>query len=180
MAQMKKSYRLALGGLIAALSVVLMFMVNLFPFADYTLPAVAGLLLVIVMIELNARWALAVYVAVSLLTLLVTPLNQAVLLYIFFFGYYPVVKAAFEKCKSRIVEWVVKLVLFNAVVAVIYLLLRFVLNLPDVLQNDWGKWGAAIFLLLANAAFVLYDLCVSRLASLYIARIRPILLRRFK
>ena len=70
---MKHSSKVALCGMICALCTVCMFMTGLFPFATYALPAIAGVLLCVVVIELSPRWALVVYLAVSCLSFLLSP-----------------------------------------------------------------------------------------------------------
>ena len=91
---MKKSKQVAAGGIAASLCLLLMFLTGLFPFATYALPAMAGTLLIVVVIELGRPTATMVYAAVSLLSLLITPDKEAALMFVVFFGYYPANKAA--------------------------------------------------------------------------------------
>ena len=49
---MKKSEQVALCGVVAALCTLLMFMTGMFPFSTYALPALAGLLMVTVAVEI--------------------------------------------------------------------------------------------------------------------------------
>ena len=81
---MRNSGKIALGGLISALCLVCMFLTGLIPFATIALPAIAGVLLIVVVIELGKRWALLVYAAVSLLSILLTADMEAKLLFILF------------------------------------------------------------------------------------------------
>ena len=92
---MKKSGRVALGGMMASLSLVVM-LAAYFPYVTYALPALAGCFLVIISIEINKKWAFVVYAAVGALSFLVCE-KEAAVLYIFFFGYYPILKAVFEQ-----------------------------------------------------------------------------------
>ena len=89
---MKQSSKTALGGVVSALSVTLMLMTAVIPFMTYALPLLAGALLILMVIEINKRWAFIVYVAVSLLAVLVVPDKEAAVFYIAFFGYYPIIK----------------------------------------------------------------------------------------
>lgn len=54
---MKNTYKIALGGMITALSVLLMFLTGLFPMATYALPAIAGVLLISAVIEIGSGYA---------------------------------------------------------------------------------------------------------------------------
>ena len=72
---MRRSTQVALGGMIAALSLLFLFLTGVFPFATYILPAAAGILLVAVVVESGWRWALGVYAAVSLLAVFIAPVR---------------------------------------------------------------------------------------------------------
>ena len=94
---MKQSSKTALGGILAALSLVLMFLFAIFPSATIAAPAVASILLIFAVLEMGKGWAFGIYVAVSLLAMLVVPTKEAAVLYVVFFGYYPILKALIEK-----------------------------------------------------------------------------------
>ena len=112
---MKRSTKIALGGMITGLCIMLMFMTGLFPFATYALPALAGLILVAMVVEFGSTQALIVYVAVSILSIFMTPDREAAIMFICFFGHYPIIKVIIERrIPNRILEWVVKLLTFNA------------------------------------------------------------------
>ena len=52
---MNHSGKVALGGMVTALCVVLMFLTGVIPIATYALPAVSGVLLVVIVIEMGAK-----------------------------------------------------------------------------------------------------------------------------
>ena len=58
-----KAFCVALGGIITALVVLLMFCATMFPMLDYAIPAYAGFLMVIVIEEAGSKWALLTYCA---------------------------------------------------------------------------------------------------------------------
>ena len=97
---MSKSKQIAAGGIASSLCLLLMFLTGVFPFATYALPAMAGTLLVVVVLELNRATAVMVYVSVSLLSLFIAPDKEAALVFIFFFGYYPILKGLIEQIRS--------------------------------------------------------------------------------
>ena len=84
-----------MGGLLAALSLVCMLL-TIFPFADYALPALAGVLLIPIVLESGVKWGFMVYAVVGILNAILTPSLEAKVLFIAFFGYYPVLKALIE------------------------------------------------------------------------------------
>ena len=52
---MKQSSKCAIGGIVAAVSLVLMISVAIIPFLTYALPAVAGLFIVFIVIEIDKK-----------------------------------------------------------------------------------------------------------------------------
>ena len=177
---MRNSGKIAFGGLVAALCLTCMFLTGLIPFATYALPAIAGVLLVAVVIELGKRWAFLVYVAVSLLSVLLAPDLEAKLLFILFFGYYPIIKCVIEKLPRKPIRWVLKLAVFNIAAIGGYLLAVYVFLLP-VESMDWiGVSLPLVLLLFGNAVFVIYDYAITSLTSVYVFRVQPRLHKRMK
>lgn len=176
----KKSTQVALGGLSAALCLILMFMTGMIPFATYALPAAAGIVLIIVSIENGPKTAAIVYVAVSLLSIFIVPDREAAVMFIFFFGYYPILKPILEKLKPWIFNEIIKLIIFNASMVVGYLFIIYVLGIPDILSDfgDFGKYSALIILGMGNIVFFVYDFALTNLTYVYIHRFRPKILKR--
>lgn len=166
---MRKSSVTALGGMLAALSVVFMFMTGLIPFLTYAMPAVCGALLILLVIEANVKWALGVYAAVSVLSLLLAPDKEAAMMYIAFFGYYPVMKSLFEKRCSKSVGWILKFLLFNVAIVLAYVVIIYVFNIPLDEMEEFGKMAVPILLGLGNIVFFVYDIALTRLISTYLA-----------
>ncbi len=180
---MKQTSRIALGGMMGALTLVCL-MLTLFPYATYALPALAGVFLIPVVVECGKRFAVTLYVATAILSLLITPDLEAKWLYVCFFGYYPMLKAVAETCRSRIAEWGLKIMSFNIAVIAAYVIVcqlgfslgefavaGMALPLPAVL---------GLFLLAGNVVFVLYDIALTRALPLYFSRFQPILRRLLK
>lgn len=176
----KVSYKVSLGGIISALSLVFMFLTGFMPLLVYLIPALSGAMLLIVYVEINAKWALFTYVAVALLCLFVTPDKEAGLLYILFLGYYPIIKMFVEKVGNTILQWIFKLLIYNIMIIVYYqVIVRVVVNVDLVEEiNEFGKYGALIFLGITNVVFIVYDIAVSRLKHLYVKWFRKKILQK--
>lgn len=160
---------LALSGLMAAAAVALLFAASVAPTGKLWLAAAAGVAVSFAAVECGAGMAALCYGASSLVGLLLLPNKGIALLFALVFGLYPLVKLACEKLPSRFVEWVLKLVYFNAALALCYgLALLFLLPI--------GIFSDPLYLLLglaaANAVFIVYDLAFTRLISYYIYRLR--------
>ena len=90
---MKNSMKVAFCGVMAALSLVVMLLAGVVPVATVALPAVAGCLLIPVVVEAGLAWGFGVYGVCSVLAFLLVPDREAFLFYALFFGYYPVLYA---------------------------------------------------------------------------------------
>lgn len=172
---MKKTSQVAFCGIVCALAVVIMLLTGIFPFAEYALPALAGLVLISIVFEYGFRAAVLGYVVVAVLAGILAPNKEAAVFFITFLGYYPLLKGRLESTvKNRVWEWVWKLVSFNFAVLLAYFLLIVVMGMTELMGEImlW-KYGVAILLLLANAVFVIYDIAITRVIGFYLQRIRP-------
>lgn len=176
---MKQSSKTAICGMIAALSVVIM-MLTIIPVMTYTAPAFAGIMLMIVVIEINKKWAFGVYAAVGILSLLLATDKEAAVMYVAFFGYYPVIKAVLESKLPRIAEWIVKFLIFNVTMVASYLVLIGVFGISMEDMNELGKYGPLILLALGNVVFLVFDIAITRIATLYIIKWQKQFRRLFK
>lgn len=166
----RQSTKVALCGIISSVSVVLMFMTGLVPFLTYTLPAVSGALLAIIVIEINKKWATGAYIAISLLSLLIVADKEAAMFFVAFFGYYPIIKEVIEDKLPKVLEWIVKLLLFNVAAVIAYVVIIYVFGIPFDEMEEYGKYSALILLAMGNVIFILYDYCMTSLISLYYQR----------
>lgn len=167
---MKKSGKIALCGIVSALCVVCMFLTGVFPYATYALPALAGILLTLIVIEVGKRYAVMVYVAVSLLSLILAPDPEAKLVFVAFFGYYPILKAVFESLHRPYFAWGLKFCVFNcAVIGAYFVAIRFFSVSPDEFEL-FGMNLPLLFLVLGNVFFFFYDVALTRMIRFYAFR----------
>lgn len=171
---MSQSSKTAIGGMVTALSVVLLLPTVLGVFT-YALPAFAGMLVMFCVIELDKKWAFGIYAAVSLLGLLLVPNKEAVVYYIAFFGYYPIIKAILESKMPRVVEYILKFIIFNVAMVMSAVLLVNVFGMPlsQVLGTEgetafWVKYAAPIMLAMGNVVFILFDFSLTNLVTVYL------------
>lgn len=153
----------------AALGSALM-LVSYFPYLTYAVPCIAGLVSAVTAIEIDERRAYAVYVVSAIITLLFAE-PEAKLLYIMFFGYYPVLKIAIERIKIRPLEIAVKFAVFNAAIIIAYSLFAGLFGVDMSDMGDFGKYTAYILLLAGNAVFFIYDIMIERLAMVYMKKL---------
>ena len=180
MTGMKQCSQTAFGGILTALSVVLMFLTGIIPFLTFALPALAGALLILIVMEIGPKWALCVYAAVSILSLLVVADKEAAMMYAAFFGYYPVIKSFLESKLPRVVEWIVKFLIFNAAMVLAYVIIIFVFGMPLDEMEEFGQYAVPILLGMGNVVFFVYDIALTRVIGAYLHRWRKAFRRLFK
>ncbi len=160
-----------------ALSTLTMAATNLIPIGSFALPALAGFFLIIVSLELNKKWAMCVYIGVSLLSIFISSDHTATIAFIVLFGYYPILKEVIEGLKNKVLEWIIKILTFNIaiVVGVLITLLIFGWGYLLAEYKGFGVIGISVFLLACNGAFVLFDIALTRFITLIIIKFIPML-----
>jgi len=162
----KKTKEITLTSLISALTIVILYVASVWPTGQIGLVAVAAVFTSAAVIEAGMRPGIFVYIVSSLLGLLLIPERSAVILYIIFFGYYPVAKSLIERIPQTIAQWILKLAVFNAAFTVVLFSLRALL-----LAGYSALPGAPVLYLGGNVVFIAFDYGFSKLIWLYINRI---------
>ena len=152
--------QIALGGMMAALAVVIMSLGGMIPSATFVCPMLCCLILQIVRTICGDRMAWAWYGAVAILSLLMGPDKEAAAVFVFL-GYYPILKPKFDKSRLK---WVWKLLYFNVVILAMYWLLIHLFGMAQLAQEweELGIWMTGIMLLLGNVTFFLLDRVLSK------------------
>lgn len=178
----KKSTKIALGGLSASLSLVTMFMTGIIPFGEYTFPALAGMILIASAEENGYSTAVTVYVAVSILALFIVPVKESVILFIFFFGYYPILQKKLSLIKFKIIQYIAKFFVFNTAVIAAYWVIINLLNLTEILEEfgPFGKYSVLLLLALGNVFFGIYDFTVDNVHYIYVNYFKPKFLKKIR
>lgn len=160
MARNDHAREMALGGMMAALSIVIMCLGGMIPVATYVCPMLCMLLLQFVLKSCGARTAWAWYGAVALLSLLIGSDKEAASVFIFL-GYYPILRPKLEKARLK---WLWKGLLFNASILTMYWLLIHLMGLAAVGEEfrEMGTIMLAVLLLMGNLTFFLLDRILGR------------------
>lgn len=172
--QTKLAFSVAFCGIVTALATVFMFM-SLIPSFAYVVPAFAGMVIWTVSQHMNVKWAYLCYGATGLLSLMLIPEPEANLFYLFFFGYYPTLCILLEKIKNKVLQFIVKLAVFNVSVIIAYNLLIFILSAEEMLEGMeiFGEFAVYAFWGIGNIAFIIYDICLKTIKEAYIKLIKP-------
>lgn len=172
---MSQSAKTAIGGITAALSVVLM-LPTVMGLWTYALPAFAGILIMFTIIELDKKWAVGIFVAVSLLSLILLPNKEAAVFYLCFFGNYPIIKCLLESTKMpRVLEYIIKFIVFNAEVLLAGFIMIKVFGVPMAeflgIEGEgafWVQYALPITLVVGNITFLLFDKLLTMMVTIYL------------
>ena len=155
----RKAYEIALGGVLAALAVVIMALGGMIPVATFVCPVLCMVLLQVVLNRCENAIAWAWYAAVAILSLLLSPDKEAAAVFAAL-GYYPIVKPKIEKVP---IKWLWKAIYFNAVILSVYWLLMHLFGMAQ-LSAEFAQMGAVMTvftLVLGNGCFFLLDRLLS-------------------
>lgn len=160
-----RSYRVALGGIVASLCLTVMILTGIVPALYIAAPMVAGMMMIILAEEVSESWGWLTYLAVSLLTLLMNPDKEAALMFVLFFGYYPLLRPRYDRLKIRWLRLLLKLLHYNAFLVTDYLITVYVLGLPTF--EDTLPWMYAGLIAVSNLIFLGYDRLLGNVRAFY-------------
>jgi len=166
---MKKIRKTALCSILAAMGVMFLYIGSVITVTDLTMAAIASLIVIFCVIELGSYYPWLTYGTTAILALLLLPNKLPALIYLCFGGIYPILKACFERY-HYIVAWTLKLSVFNTGLLIAILLSTYVLHL-----GDEGLELTLPVLGMGNLVFVLYDVAMTKLITLYLIKFRKML-----
>lgn len=164
--------RIAVSGIMAALSVAIVYIAAVTELFSYSGCLVATIIVLFLRVEYGMRTAAVVYASVSALLWMILPDKSIAAVYTFVTGIYPLVKIYFDKIKNKILRVAVKLLSFNADIGVLYAV-AMALFAPEA---ESVLITVAMFVL-ANFTFIIVDFLFDRLTALYVVKYRQVLRR---
>lgn len=156
---------IALGGILAALAMVVMCLGGLIPLATYACPMLCAVLLHVLLQLTGKRIGWAWYAAVAILSLLLAPDKEAAVIFVFL-GYYPLVKPLFDRMP---LSWLFKCIFFNGMIFLAYGVLIFVMGLHGILAEfqELGAVMSIATLLLGNSTLFMLDWFLKRVSTMF-------------
>jgi hypothetical protein len=147
--------QIAMGGVFAALAIVIMCLGGLIPIATFVCPMICMLILHLIRKLCGNRIAWAWYGVVALLSVLLGPDKEAAAVFVFL-GYYPIIKPKIDRIKPG---WLWKGIYFNAVILLLYQLLIYLFGMDQIAAEyrELGKVLTVVVLLIGNLCFFLLD-----------------------
>ncbi|MDD5953597.1 MAG: hypothetical protein PUD38_00170 [Firmicutes bacterium] len=156
--------KIAFGGVMAALALVIMNLVGLVPVATFVCPLLTMMILQLVLRFCGCRIGWAWYGAVAILSVLLAPDKEAAAFFVCL-GYYPMLKPGLDRMK---LGTAVKYLFFNAVILLMYYVLINLLGFDEIAKefSELGMILTALMLVMGNIIFFMLDKILGRLATI--------------
>ncbi|MBZ4645159.1 MAG: putative rane protein [Clostridia bacterium] len=161
--------KVALGGFATALAVICLYLASILPTNRLFFYAISSMFLLAMVIEFGVSSAVVTYISTALLAFIIIPDKLMLIPYVLFFGYYGIIKYYVEKINNLIIEWIIKLLLFNISMYILYIIT--VKMLFETITTRFPIW---ITVVLGEIAFVVYDYGYSMAAGYYKYRLRKL------
>jgi len=170
----KKTRKMTLSALFAAMCIISLFVASVWPTGRFGLVAFASLFVAAAVIEAGISSGISVFIISSIIGMLILPNRAAPILFIIFFGYYPIAKSLIEHIKGELLQWVIKLALFNTATIATWFFMR------ELLLDSMGNrplFGAELpyfplaLPIVGSVVFLIYDYGFTKLIWFYINRI---------
>lgn len=172
-----KAGSIALGGILTAISFILLYLTRLIPTNTLTLLALLSFIPPIALMEKGVKAALLVYICTSIGSLLFASPHIS-LLYILFFGMYGIIKGFIERINKPFIEIILKLVFFNIAFLITFSLMNIILgiNLQAMFATLLSRLASLglhttsnsiLIYLLLQLAFFIFDYALTLLVGYY-------------
>ena len=163
MRQQPLPYRIALGGTLASFCLLFLFITGVLPMFYLIMPMLCSLLILIMAETTSPYWAF------------ITPNKDASLIFILFFGHYPLLRPYLSRIRPGILRILIKLLIFNLCIGCYFGLVIFLFGMAEFLDNlgEFGKYGAYILAGCLNVMFLSYDFSLVTGMEFYRVKVLP-------
>lgn len=158
---MRKTKIIAEGGMLAALSTVILFMGTIIDALDLSCAVLAGFAVLAMRIRHGRAGSFAVYCVTAVLSFALLPNKVPAVLYVFYGGLYPLLKPEIERIESALLQWILKV---SSVMVSFSLGLAFITGILGV--ESGFTVGLPLYLLLVLVA-VAADISISAIVRRY-------------
>lgn len=162
--------RLSVSGILISLTVIVLFLATSLPINKLSLFALSSFFVAVIIIEFGAGLGWVFYFSSCLLAFIVVPNKIELIPYLLFFGAYGILKFYIEKLNKILLEYILKLAIFNAYMLVSLLIIKkfFLDNIN--LNLPW--W---IIITGVEAAFIIYDYVYTLFIQYYKEKLKKII-----
>ncbi|MHB8063962.1 MAG: hypothetical protein ACYDG2_15255 [Ruminiclostridium sp.] len=163
----KRVKSITLSGILLAFTVICVFLATVLPTSVLSLYAISSLFIAVIILEFGTKAGWAFYLASSILSIVLIP-RLEVIPFVVFFGLYGLLKLYIEKLRSRVLEYILKLIYFNMCLALGLLFLK-------ELILDGVNLSVPIYIAAAllELVFLVYDYVYTLFIRFYATRLKP-------
>ncbi len=170
----RTAHRVSLTAMFASMSLLFLYLASVLPTGRIAMYFLCSVFVMGLVLEEEIGLAFLMYIAVSLMSLLLMPNIIRVLPYVLFFGHYGIGKYYIQtRIKDKVAAYIVKLLYYNVALGLVYLLAQQIIY-EDVLSTGVAFW---LFVVLAEVAFVIYDFLYDKVTTYYFNNLRRLLMK---
>ena len=164
--------KMAFCGMLCALGVLLLLLGGVLAVLSYAAPVFCGLLVLCALERCGRVYAWSLYGATALLGILLSVQREGALFFAVFAGYYPMFRRFLEgRVRAKPLRLLLELLLFNGALLAISLLMALAFFGGSSLLAEAPVF-LALYALLSNLLFFVYDLLLGRLATVFAGPVR--------
>ena len=158
------SKRITTNAFFIALTIVILYLNIILPISTISILTLASFIIPITLIRNSIKDAILVYISSSIISFFLIPLNIS-LMYICFFGIYGIIKFFIEKLNTLYLEILLKLLFFNFILILGFLLLKSIFPINIIKISIW------LFIILSEIVFLFFDYALTLLISFYLQKL---------
>ena len=159
------SKKIALGGVLLAINIIILMLINIIPINTLFLMGIASLLISIIIMEFGPKMGVAFYLGVFILSFFVMANKFQWILYIFTFGVYGLFKYIIEQDRSVYIEYILKLIFANIAIGIVFFMIKEFIYIPINIFT----------IIFFEVAFLVYDHVYSLFIEYYNNKLKKIL-----
>ncbi|SDO92214.1 hypothetical protein [Clostridium gasigenes] len=163
-----KAKDLTLGGILIALTLVILYSSSILPISTLTILTLASCLIPICIIRSSVKTGFLVYIGSTTLGFFIIPIN-IIVYYGLFFGVYGIIKYYIERLRKLSLEIILKLIIFNIIFIISFTVATLFLGNVVINIPLWLLW------LLAQPTFIVFDYALTLIIGYYLNRFHKVM-----
>lgn len=162
--------QLSLAALISALITVILILGTFLDILDLACVSLSAIIIAVMQNILTRKYIYLIYTVSSALSLILIPLRSCSLMFVFFFGYYPVLrKEIYRYIKTKKLCLFILFAVYNLSMALLFTVFKSIFGI----YNE-PAFMYIILIIVSNVFFFVFELLMSRIHILYEYKIKKL------